>query len=180
MLLVYAMLVPFAVRALTPRAGCWHRLAIGVCLSGTVYALCGLVLQGSLFYSMPAPLADACAWVTEQTPASARVAVRARDYTRYVGFVCRRPLSLGDRRHARLFGASDELFDAASSVLDEAYDAQTPSEAAAKFSAVGADTVLVKLPAAQEPPSWIAPPCFRTAYRNTDWLVASRIPSCTG
>jgi len=104
---------------------------------------------------------------TEQTPASARVAIRVRDYTRYVGFVCRRPLSLGDRRHARLFGASDELFDAASSVLDEAYDAQTLREAAAKFSAVGADTVLVKLPAAQEPPSWIAPPCFRTAYRNT-------------
>ena len=178
MLLVYAMLTPFAVRAMMPRTVLWHWLAIGVCLSGTVYALFGLALQGSLFYAMPAPLANACAWVTERTPRSARVAVRASDYSRYVGFVCRRPLSLGDRRHARLFGASDEQFDVTSSVLDEAYEARTPHEAARKFAAVGADTVLVKVSAATSPPAWVAEPCFRTAYRNADWLVAARTAMC--
>ena len=178
MLLVYLMLAPFAVRAVDRTAMReWHRTAIIVCGLGTAYAVVGILLQGLLFWGIPTALADACSWTTRETPRTATLAVHPEDYTRYIGFFCRRPLVLGDRTHARLFGGTAELFDTATRDLTVAYASTSPEEGARRFDRLEADTILVRVDQEGSAPNWMAQPCFRVGYRNQVWALAIRTPS---
>ena len=174
MLLVFALLTPIAARVVAERRRRWHQVAVAVCGVGTAYALAGLVLQGMLFYSMPSSLAEACGWVSRETERAAPVAVRPDEFSRYVGFVCHRPLVVADRRHARLLGASDRLFDDSTSALERAYASRTSTEAAARFDALGATTVLRRVSREEPVPAWLRAPCFSVGHRNDEWLVAVR------
>ncbi len=182
MLLVFAMLVPFAIRGAVrvTRVG-WLRSATVVCALGTGYALAGMVLQGVLFWSVPPTLADACAWATRETPRGAVLAVHPDEFSRYIGFFCRRPLTIADVRHARFLGASTELYESTSRAVDDAFSAASASEVAGRLDDLGVDTVLVRGGSGGAAPDWLASPCFTIAYSNSDWTVGVRAPArCLG
>ena len=182
MLLVGAMLVPFAIRAAATvtRVG-WLRAATAICALGTGYALVGMVLQGMLFWSASPALADACAWATRETPRGAALAMHPDEFSRYVGFFCRRPLTIADVRHARLLGASTELYESTSRAVDDAFTAASPSDVAGRLDALGVHTVLVRSGSGGAAPDWLASPCFTIPYSNSEWAVGVRTPAhCLG
>ncbi len=175
MLLVFAMLVPFAIRAAATvtRVG-WLRAATLICALGTGYALVGMVLQGMLFWSTSPALADACAWTTRETPRGAALAMHPDEFSRYVGFFCRRPLTIADVRHARLLGASTELYESSSRAVDDAFMAASPRDVASRLDALGVDTVPVRRGPGRGAASWLRAPCFTVQYTNPEWAVGVR------
>ena len=182
MLLVFAMLVPLAIRGAerVTRVG-WLRTATVVCALGTGYALAGMVLQGLLFWSVPPALADACAWATRETPRSAVLAVHPDEFSRHIGFFCRRPLTIADVGHARLLGASTELYERTSHAVDDAFSAASASDVAGRLDDLGVDTVLVRSGSGGAAPDWLASPCFTIPYSNAEWTVGVRAPAhCLG
>ncbi len=178
MLLVGAMLVPFAIRgaATVTRVG-WLRAATAICALGTGYALVGMVLQGMLFWSVSPALADACAWATRETPRGAALAMHPDEFSRYVGFFCRRPLTIADVRHARLLGASTELYASTSRAVDDAFTAESPSDVASRLDDLGVDTVLVRRGPDGISPGWLTSSCFTVQYTNPEWAVGVRTPA---
>ena len=178
MLLVCAMLVPFAIRgaATVARVG-WLRAATAICALGTGYALVGMVLQGMLFWSVSPALADACAWATRETPRGAALAMHPDEFSRYVGFFCRRPLTIADIRHARLLGASTELYASTSRAVDDAFTAESPSDVASRLDDLGVDTVLVRRGPDGISPGWLTSSCFTVQYTNPEWAVGVRTPA---
>lgn len=75
-----------------------------------------------------------------------------------------------DRRHALLFGANSDQYDAVTRCLDDAYASPTAPLANALFGTLGADVIVVDLPS----PSWAVSPCFDTGYRGSDLAVLTR------
>ena len=172
MLLVFCLLAPFAAIGLprVRRAPVVAAVLIG--LLGTGYAAVGNLLQGTLFWSTEPGLADAGVWINENTPRDDAVAVHPEDFNRYFGFWTRRPFVLADARHALLLGASEEQYAATSQRLVEAYSSVAAEEAARRFEALGADTIIIRAGPAASP--WAEAPCFDIGHRNADWLVVQR------
>jgi hypothetical protein len=69
------------------------------------------------------------------------------------------------------------LFEATSGRLTEAYQSTTPTQAARRFDALQAHTILIDVDSEtdQADPPWLDSPCFATGFRNHAWVVATRV-----
>jgi hypothetical protein len=175
LLLSWFLLAPFAAMAAT-RIGRarWLQAAVLICAMGTGYAQLGYLLEGGLFWATPAESVAALRWVNAHTPRDAVVAIRPTDYENNFGYWLRRPLVLGSRRLALLFGADARHYDDTAARLEKAFSEADARAAHETFTALDADVVLVRIPAGatmgQDPP-WAAAPCFDIAHRNRGWTI---------
>jgi hypothetical protein len=148
----------------------WVGAAVVLCALGTCYAEVGYLLEGGLFWGTPKATVEAFRWINNTTPRSALVAIRPGDYESNDGYWIDRPLVLGGRRLALLFGANPERYDRTSLALEAAF-AQTDPEAARRgFDALDADVIVVR----RADPLWAVGPCFDVAHRNPAWTVILR------
>lgn len=177
LLLVWFLLAPFAaIAAMAHRQVRWLAIAVAVCVAGSAYVQVGYLLEGTLFWATPKPAVDAIRWVNGNTPRTALVAIRPGDYENIYGFWLRRPLVLGGRRLAVLFGVDPGLYDRTSASLEDAFAQQEASAAYARFDALNADVILASRQ--DPPPAWAAGPCFSLAHENSEWRVILRRRSC--
>ncbi|MGE0702356.1 MAG: hypothetical protein AB7F99_00450 [Vicinamibacterales bacterium] len=173
LLLVWFLLAPFAAaRAMELRRARWLRAAVVVCAAGTAYAEIGYLLEGTLFWATPRPAVEAMRWINTNTPRTALVAVRPADYENIYGNWLRRPLVIGGKRLAVLFGADPFLYDRTSEALEEAFSQQTADSARDRFDALDADVMLMKNGGTD--PVWATAPCFAIPHRNSEWTVIFR------
>ena len=170
LLLSWFVLAPFAAMPASGARRSWVGGAALVCALGTCYAEVGYLLEGGLFWATPKATVEAFRWVNDATPRSALVAIRPGDYESNDGYWLERPVVLGGRRLALLFGANPDRYDRTSLALEAAF-AETDAEAARRdFDALDADVILVR----RSDPPWAVGPCFDVAHRNADWTVVLR------
>ena len=179
-LLAWLVAAPFAaIRATHLRRARWLVAATLVCACGTVYADLGYLLEGGLFWAAPKEHVEALRWANDNTPRGSLVAIRPRDYGGNEGLWLRRPMVLGGRRLATLFGADPELFGRTRASLEGAYSAPSGMEAARRFDELNADVIYVRRQDGN--PAWATPPCFDVGYQNPAWIVVVRTrPACGG
>ena len=176
MLVVWALLACFAADAWCEggRRRWSRRLGLLVCAGGTALAVVGATLEGAIFWATPRETVAAARWINAETPVGAVVAIDPD--RRDLGHWLRRRVIAADRRHALLFGAAPEEYSAAVRRLHDAYDAFDPGEAWALLGSLGAEVVVVDLPA----PAWTRPPCFTPGYRGERLAVFLRTTApCT-
>ncbi len=173
LLLVWFLLAPFAaVMATEYRRSRWLAAAAAVCAAGTVYAEAGYLLEGTLFWATPKPAVEAMRWVNANTPRAALVAIHPGDYENVYGYWLRRPLVLGGRRLALLFGADPNLYDRTADALEDAFAEPDPGAAHTRFDTLGADVILVRRDRFE--PAWVSARCFTAVYENAEWRVVAR------
>jgi hypothetical protein len=177
LLLVWFVLAPFAAAAVgrigRPR---WVTAAVVACVLGTCYAEVGYLLQGALFWSTPKASVEALRWINDNTPRSSVVAIRPEDFENNFGYWLRRPLVLGGKRLAVLFGADPQHYDRTAASLQAAYAETDPELARRHFDALGADVILVRSTGTE--PAWAGTSCYDVAHPNASWTVVSRKVSC--
>ena len=176
MLVVWALLACFAADAWCEggRRRWSRRLGLLVCAGGTALAVVGATLEGAIFWATPRETVAAARWINAETPVGAVVAIDPD--RRDLGHWLRRRVIAADRRHALLFGAAPEEYSAAVRRLHDAYDAFDPGEAWVLLGSLGAEVVVVDLPA----PAWTRPPCFTPGYRGERLAVFLRTTApCT-
>ena len=177
-LLAWFVAAPFAaMRATHVGRASWIGVAALVCVFGTAYADVGYLLEGRLFWAVEREHVEALRWVNHNTPRGSLVAIRPGDSQSNVGLWLRRPMVLGGRRLAILFGADPELFGRTEASLERAYLSSSGMEAARRFDDLNADVIYVRHENGD--PAWASPPCFDVGYRNTAWIVVVRHrPAC--
>ena len=172
-LLWWFLLAPFAaMAAVHVRRAKWLAAAVLICSIGTAYAEVGYLLEGGLFWATPKPTVAALRWINDFTARLALVAIRPVDYESNVGYWLRRPVVLGSRRLALLFGANREQDHCTSLALDAAFAETDPEAARTAFDRLEADVILVRR--AADGPRWATAPCFDVTYRNSEWTVVVR------
>ena len=78
---------------------------------------------------------------------------------------------------ALLFGATGAEYDTVARRFHDAYDSDSPAEAADRFDRLGADVIVVDIPS----PAWARPPCFLEGYGGPRVGVVTRNPgACVG
>ena len=133
-LLAWFVAAPFAaMRATHVGRASWIGVAALVCVFGTAYADVGYLLEGRLFWAVEREHVEALRWVNHNTPRGSLVAIRPGDSQGNVGLWLRRPMVLGGRRLAILFGADPELFGRTEASLERAYQSSSGMEAARRF-----------------------------------------------
>ncbi len=179
LLLVWFVLAPFAaMAAYRARRSRWLAAAVLVCALGTAYAEVGYLLEGGLFWGTPRDDVAVLSWINDNSPPASVVAIRPGALDGSMGYWLRRPMVLGDRRLALLFGARPQEYDRTAAALEQAYSTSRSGLAAKRFDDLEADIILVS--GALPVPAWAGPPCFETVTRNDAWLVLARKPaSCT-
>jgi hypothetical protein len=150
----------------------WTAIAVIVCALGTGYAEVGYLLQGGLFSPTPKASVEALRWISDNAPRGALVAIHPDRYESNFTYWLERPLVLGGRRLALLFGADPVRFDRDADALRAAYAVSDPDRARERFDAFGADLVLVGREGGE--PAWARPPCFDVAFANARWVVVAR------
>jgi hypothetical protein len=173
LLLVWFVLAPFAAVAAS-RIGRrrWLGGAVLICALGTCYAEVGYLLQGSLFWPTSKTSVEALRWINDHTPARSVVAIRPAEYENNYGYWLRRPLVLGGKRLAVLFGADPQHFDRTAASLEAAYAHADADLARRGFDALEADVILVRSDRLN--PGWADSPCFDIAHPNSAWSVVLR------
>jgi hypothetical protein len=173
LLLVWFVLAPFAAAAAS-RLGRrrWVAGAVLICALGTCYAEVGYLLQGSLFWPTSKASVEALRWINDHTPARSVVAIRPAEYENNYGYWLRRPLVLGGKRLAVLFGADPQHFDRTAASLEAAYAQADADLARRSFDALEADVILVRSDSLD--PGWADSPCFDIAHPNAAWSVVLR------
>jgi hypothetical protein len=189
MLMVWFVLAPFAaVAALAVRRRYLVLGLVAICVLGTGYAVAGYVAESLLFRGQPRDNVEVMWWINANQPVDDVVAFHPDEYANNDTYWLRRPVALGNRRLARLFGATDGQIAQAEQDLRAAYSAPDPAMAARRFDAIGANTILVRSPwyraqqssrAVAEPDPevsrWAAAPCFRLVHQTQAWLVIERL-----
>jgi hypothetical protein len=172
-LLAWFILAAFAAAsaARAPRAR-WVTAGVVLCALGTGYAEVGYLLEGGLFWATPNSTVDALRWVDAHTARTAVVAIRPADYQNNDGYWLERPVVVGDRRLAVLFGADPAAYDRTARAVENAFAEPNPAAAARGFDALGATVVLARREV--HDPAWVSSPCFDVGYRNVDWTVVLR------
>jgi hypothetical protein len=150
----------------------WTAIAVIVCALGTGYAEIGYLLQGGLFSPTPKASVEALRWMSDNAPRGALVAIHPDNYESNYTYWLERPLVLGGRRLALLFGADPARFDRDADALRAAYAETDPERARPRFDALDADLILVSRDGGE--PAWARPPCFDVAFANARWTVVAR------
>ncbi|MGE0450119.1 MAG: hypothetical protein AB7Q29_11120, partial [Vicinamibacterales bacterium] len=175
LLLAWFLLAPFAAAtALELRRSRLLIAAVVISAAGTLYAEMGYLLEGGVFWATPKATVEALRWVNAHTPPTAAVAIRPSEFENAYGYWLRRPLVLGGRRLALLFGADAAVYEHARDALESAYAADGDERAWRRFADAGASVIMLRRGTAAR---WIASPCFPLGFENTDWLVVMPTPS---
>ena len=169
MLLVWSVLACFAADAwcTATRVGWYGVAGVAIGVVGTVFTVVGVTAE-AVFRTTPPDTVAALQWINASTP---RQSVVAYDPAkgRY-GYWLRRPVVIADRRHALLFGATGAEYDAVDRRLRDAYDSDSPTAAARRFDRLGADVIVVDMPA----PTWARRPCFVEGFVSASVGVVTR------
>ena len=198
LLLVWFLSAPFAASAFL-RMGSDRRTyrllttATAVCFLGTAYATIGATLEGLLFWSSDTNRVDAVRWLNHNSQPGTVVGIHPEELDSNFGYWLRRPLALGSKRHALLFGAEETDYDDYRQRLASAFAARSSPQAAELFDRLSVEALVVRLqrpsgssgvPSAETAttgfqtadglPIWARPPCFRAGYRNRSWAVLLR------
>ena len=176
MLLVWSLLACFAADAWCAmvRVGPRHLAGVALGVVGTAFTVLGVTAE-AIFWTTPPDTVAALRWINASTPRRSVVAYDP-DGGRH-GYWLRRPVVIDDRRLALLFGATGAEYDTVARRFHEAYDSDSPAEAADRFDQLGADVIVVDIPS----PAWARPPCFLEGYGGPRVGVVTRNPgACVG
>lgn len=150
-------------------------IVVAIGLAGSAYLVAGNLAEGAVFWATAPSNVTAFEWVNANTPPRARVAVADAEMRHTAGYWLRRPLVLGQRRLALLFGASPEQYAAVENGLEAAMTSGSSNAAARLLREIGADVLMLSpaTPAAQREQTlnWAQPPCFVVAETGGDWLI---------
>jgi hypothetical protein len=172
-LLPWFLLAPFAaMAAFSVLRTRWFRGAVLVSVLGTCYVQVGYLLEGTLFWATPKTTVDTLRWVNANTSAAAVVAIRPSEYENNYGYWLRRPLVLGGRRLALLFGADPAHYDRTAADLEQAFAAADADSARVAFDRLDADVMLVHRTG--NDPAWADARCFGVVHRSEAWVVIER------
>ena len=178
MVLVFALLTPFAAMAAT-RIGrsAAMRGAVVLCALATGYSVAGNLVE-AMFWAAPAGQVEGMRWINANLPRGTLVAVAPVDYERSFGYWLRRPMLMADERHALLLGASPEEFDRAAANTSAAFGAASAAEAAALFEELEVGAIFLPRTAfgAAGVPSWAHGGCFEVGSDSETWILLRLVP----